>query len=257
MHLDEERVQRLLHGELPPPAESSARAHLDGCSDCRRLLAEAEREENELHALLRELDHPAPSVDADAIAAAVATTMERPQITARLQNRPLLWQAASMLVALGLVGAAYAVPGSPLPGWVAAVAEWIGDRPETQPPAPAPVQGPGSHDAGIAVAPGRNLVILFTSPQTEGQARVSLTDAAEIVVRAPIGAATFTSDAEQLVIDNRGSATFEIGIPRAAPRVEIRVAGVRVFLKEGPRVTTEESANGPTPYIVPLTHSRS
>lgn len=218
MHLDEEQVQRLLHRELAPPLETAVREHLAECIECRGRVAQAEREEDEVHALLRHLDHPAPRVDPHAVAA-------------RARARGVRWVrwAAGIVVALGLAGAAYAAPGSPLPAWVEAVVRWVEGG-------SAEVPDPGV--AGIAVAPGRELVILFTSAQPEGQAEVSLTDGAEVVVRAPIGAATFTSDVDRLVIDNQGSpATFEIQIPRTAPRVEIRVAGDRIFLKEGSRVT--------------------
>ena len=64
-----------------------------------------------------------------------------------------------------------------------------------------------------------------------------MADGGEVVVRAPIGAATFSSSVDRLVIDNQGApATYEVQIPRAAPRVEIRVNGVRIFLKDGPRI---------------------
>jgi hypothetical protein len=42
-------------------------------------------------------------------------------------------------------------------------------------------------------------------------------------------------------------------VPRGAPRVEIRVEGTRVFLKEGERVTAVGSAASPGPYLLPLT----
>jgi hypothetical protein len=247
MHLDEEQIQRLLHGELAPAADTSARQHLAECADCRRRIAEAEREEDEVYALLRQVDHPPPPVDADAIAA-------------RARTRNFGWgrRAAGILVALGLAGAAYAAPGSPLPAWVEAVKEWIGDRPDSSPSAPAPVQAPEPRVAGIAVDPGQNLLILFTSPHAEGQAQVWLTDGTEVVVRAPIGAAIFSSDVDRLVIENHGSpASFEIGIPRSAPRVEIRVGGNRIFLKEGSRVRTEKSTDAQGLYLLPLMPSRS
>jgi hypothetical protein len=136
--------------------------------------------------------------------------------------------AAVVLLALGVAGVAYAAPGSPLRQWAHAVAVWLrGETPQ-----------PEASGAGIAVAPGQNLIILFTSTQREGSARVSLTDRADVVVRAPVGAATFSLEADRLVIDNKHSrASFEIQIPRAARRVEIRVAGARRFLKDGPAVT--------------------
>lgn len=245
-HLDEEQVQRLLHGELLPPAETAARAHLTACADCRQRLTQAEREEGEIDALLRHLDHPPPAIEAGAVAA-------------RARAREFGWSrwAAGLLLTLGMAGAAYAAPGSPLPGWVAAVAEWMGGGPARSPsapaPAPAPPPPPSTGFAGIAVAPGRALLILFTSPQAEGRALVSLTDGGEVVVRALSGTATFTSDEDRLVIDDRDSAaSFEIEIPRAAPWIEIRVGRVRIFLKDGPRVTTRQSPDTLGRYLLPL-----
>lgn len=227
MHLDEEQIRRLVHGELAPPMEASARAHLTGCAGCRGRVAVARRAEDEVHALLRHLDHAPPRIDAHAV-------------VARASAHRFGWTrwAAGIVLALGVAGAAYAAPGSPLPAWVQAVAQWMGGGPAQSP-------DPEGGVAGIAVAPGRELLILFTSFQTEGQAQVSLTDGVEVVVRASSGAAVFTSGVDRLVIDNGGStATFGIEIPRAAPRVEIRVGDARVFLKEGSRVRG--------PYVIPL-----
>lgn len=226
MHLDEDQVERLLHRELGRSADASVREHLAVCPDCRRRVVQAEQEEEEVYALLRHVDHPAPGIDARAVVARGTHAVGW-----------VRW-AASVLLALGVAAAAYAAPGSPLPAWVKAVAGWIGSRPRARPP--------DRGAAGIAVAPGRNLVIHFTSFQAAGQAKVTLTDDAEVLVRAPSGAATFTSDVDRLVIDNRGSsASFEIHIPRTATRVEIWVNHARLFLKDGPHVTG--------PSLVPLT----
>jgi hypothetical protein len=89
-----------------------------------------------------------------------------------------------------------------------------------------------------------------------GLARVRLTDSAHVVVRAANGAATFSSDADRLVIDNRGGVgTFEIQIPRSAPRVEVLVNGARRYLKEGDRVTVNEPAEEPGVYAIPLSRA--
>ena len=110
--------------------------------------------------------------------------------------------------------------------------------------------------AGVAFAPGQRFVIVFTSSETEGEAHVRLTDGLELVVRAPSGAATFSSDADRLVIDNRrGTATFEIQIPRTAPRVEILVDGMRRFVKDGDRITANEPG-APGLYVIPLSAER-
>jgi hypothetical protein len=191
--------------------------------------------------LLVQLDDPVPRLDANVVAARAQASQPR-------ESRALQW-AAGFVVALVIAGAgyaAYATPGSPVRAWVTSLASRFGGHRADAPEADRSA-------AGISVAPGRELVIVFASPQPEGGVRVSLVDGAEVAVHAPIGAATFTSDAERLVIDNHGAlATFEIEIPRAAPRVEIRVSGRRVFLKDGPRVTTSASTDSVAPYWLPL-----
>lgn len=236
MHLDEDQVQRLLHGELSPPAERSAREHIAGCDDCRRRLSAAEREENEVHALLRVVDYAPPEIRAETITARAQAA--DPAARARDAAWPRL--AAGFLLVVGIAGVAYAVPGSPVRAWVHEIVQRMGVRPEPS----GASRGPGGSPAvsGIAVLPERRLLILFKSDQAEGGARVSLTDDPEVRVEAPVGAATFASGADRLLIDNEGSsATFEIRIPRSATWVEIRVGGDRVFLKDGSRVTTTGS----------------
>ena len=231
MHLDEEHIQRFLHGELAQSRESTARAHLATCAVCRARLHAAERDENQVHTLLRHLDHPMPNVDAG-------------ELALRAGRRAPSWQrwAASIALAVGLGGAAYAIPGSPLPGWIDSVVGRVAQRaPRQSPPATdaevQPGRGPEPAIAGIAVAPGPDVRITFTSPH--GRSRVSLGGGSEIVVRAPAGAATFTSHVDRIVVHNVDpSATIEIEIPRDASRVEISLGSETLFLKEGPRITT-------------------
>jgi anti-sigma factor RsiW len=246
MHLDEEQLRRLLDGELSRPAETAAREHLASCEKCRAGLAEAENADAELRALLREVDHPPPKVDVLSL-------------VRRAEAHDVRWPrwAAAILVALGLASAAYAMPGSPLPAVARAIAAWLKGGRTGPPEAPALVAAPTADVAGIAITPGRQLVILFTTVQDVGQAEISLTGDSQVVVRAPSGAATFTTEEDRLLIDNRGStATFQVQVPQAAPRVEIRVAGDRRFLKEGARVTTENATEAGGLYSLPLTPSQ-
>ena len=252
MHLDEEQVQRLLDGELEPQAEATVREHLAGCAECRERVARSQLEDQEVQALLRHLDHPLPRLDAQRIA-----------WKARARDTRWVQLAAGIALALGFGAASYAIPGSPVPAWVEAAVKWVGvrsGRSHSKPvpsraPEPLPAWAPDSTVAGIAVAPGRDLAISFTS--TRGQARVSLGDGAEVVVRAPAGAAVFASHVDRLVIDNAASTTtFDIEIPRAAPRIEILVNNERVFLKEGSRITTREPVESGGSYLLPLTSSR-
>jgi len=215
MHIDEEQVQRLLHGELPPADEAGIRRHLAECGECEGLVARARHDESEVYALLRRVDHPAPKV-------AVETMRRRPT--------PWLRWAATIVLALGVAGAAYAIPGSPLKRWVHKVTH-------REPALPVV---PDSALAGIAVPPGLDLAVLFTRPEAIGRIEVLLTDGAEVEVRAVTGAGVFSAGTDRLVVGPRDSAaTFEVRIPRAAPRVQILLGDTRVMLKEGSRVVTE------------------
>lgn len=241
MHLDEELLQRLMHGESAGIAGHSLREHVAACPECRERLLEARRDEEDVHALLGLLDHPPPPVRAESVVAMARRAGE---------NAWGRW-AAGVLLVLTAAGAAYAAPGSPLRDWARLAVEWTRGGPKSAAPAPEARKAPEL--AGLAIAPGRVLTILFESVQPDAQVRVSLGDWAEVRVRAPIGAATFTSDAERLVIDNgRRPATYEIEIPRDAPRVEIQVAGDRIFLKDGARIVAEGADGAEEPYLLRL-----
>ena len=247
-HPDEEQIQRLVDGELSSHAEQSVREHLTTCPECRRRVAEAERDAEDVKALLHALDHPAPPIRAEEVAASAA----------RQRDSAWMRQAAAVLLAAGIAGAAYAVPGSPVRTWVGAVAEWMGARQEGPSSKVPPTGQAPERISGIAVSPGQKLLISFTHWQPDGEVRVSLSDGADVVVRAPAGAATFSSSADQLVIDNGGAAgpgsaaDFEVQIPRAAPWVEILVDGKRIFLKYGPRVTAAVHVGAGGGYTLPL-----
>jgi hypothetical protein len=223
MHIDDERIQRLLHGELPRAEETAVRRHVAECGDCGGRFAQAQRDETEVFALLRHVDHPAPDVDPATIAAEAG-----PRAT------PWLRWAAAIALALGMAGAAYAIPGSPLRGWVNQLTH-------RSPPAR---QVPDSSVAGIAVAPGLDLVVLFKRPEAIEEIAVLLTDGAEVEVRAITGTAMFSAGTDRLVVDTRDShASFEVRIPRTAPRVQLVLSHTRIVLKEGSRIVTEPSAH--------------
>jgi hypothetical protein len=242
MHLDDERIQRLLANELDPRAREQVEAHARACFGCSELLANAEQDRREVNALLQLVDHPRPTIEPGEIAA-----------VARRQRPGWGRLAAGVLVALVMAGAAYALPGSPFRRWAQAVSAWVRSEPNRQTARPAPVQAPEPAPAGVAVAPGRSLLLQFMNVEAQGQARITLTDGADVVVRAPAGAASFTSDVDRLLIDNRNTAaTFEIQIPRGAARVEIRVATRQIFLKLGSRITAEGSLDPEGSYRIPL-----
>ncbi|MBA3317098.1 MAG: zf-HC2 domain-containing protein, partial [Gemmatimonadales bacterium] len=150
MHLDDERLQRLLHGELEPGADRLVRQHLAGCDACRVLVDAARADEARIFGLLREVDHPLRVADPRAMLAG----RDVPRVGWER------WAAGFLLVALA-GGVAYAAPGSPLPGVLATLVERVApDRPA---PGGQPSEAEGRPSgAGIAVAPGKKLTIRFT-----------------------------------------------------------------------------------------------
>jgi len=255
MHLDVEQVERWVDGELDPQAAATLGEHLAGCAACRSQVAEARTEKQALQDLLHHLDHAPRYVDARSV-------LRRARVR---DTFPLRW-AAGVALALGLGGAAYAIPGSPFPGWIHAAAVWVAAQGGRSRPAPVrppaiepqvapPSAPPDTNVAGVAVAPGRDLVIAFTTPR--GAVRVSWIDGPDVLVRAPSGAATYDARVDRLVVDNTGTpATFEIQIPRSAPHVVIRVGERTLFLKEGNRITPPEQVAPGGASELPLSPSR-
>ncbi len=236
MHLDDERLQRLLSGELEPGVEASIRGHLATCGPCRDQMTTARREAAEVSRLLGFLDHPAPRLEPEDVMHASAGVLG--------------WgrRAALVFLGLGLAGVAYAAPGSPVPGWIRSIA--TPERPaptRVAPIAPRPAETGDPGVSGIAVSPGDRLAILLPSPPAGASAYVSLSDTADIVVRVVSGTASFRSGIDRLLVETDDStAVFRILVPRTASRVEIRAGGSRLFLQQGPRVTAsaEPSADG-------------
>jgi hypothetical protein len=245
MHLDEEQLQRLLHGEALATG-SVARDHVARCEECRFRLTEAEREERWVLERLSGVDHAPPRVAIEAI----------------MQQKQGRWQggwgnagwarlAAGLLLALAAVGVAYAAPGSPVRGVLQRIVEWVGgSKPSIR---AAPSAARAGSQAGIAVAPGDRFTLAFPIDQSGGTATVSLTNGADVVVRARGGTTTFTSEVDHLSIEHSGApGYFEILIPRSAPWVEIRVGGRRSFITEASRVETEYPGDAEGRYVLPL-----
>jgi hypothetical protein len=227
MHLDPEQLERALHGELRPDDEL-VREHLAECQECRLRVNEAEQDEAWIMEQLRRLDHRRPSPPIRMSSGAPRRTgWSRPQ---RL--------AAGLALTVAAAGAAYAVPGSPLPRavhHVVSLLQWT-NHPE---PAPSPpVSATSRSQSGIAVAPGNHFAIVFSGGVPAGSANLSLTQGEEVVVRSLDGA-NFHSDVDRLLVESKTpGAKFEVEIPRSAPSVEIRVGGRVVFRKDSSRIVT-------------------
>jgi hypothetical protein len=239
MHLDQEQIERLLHGELTAPMQNALHEHMTRCAACRSRVVQAEQEQAQLNDLLRHLDHSLAPPDAAAMVATARTASARlPAPDATSAQTWTRW-AAGLALTVGIAGAVYAAPG-----WLAR----LNARNNTpDPPAAAPPVEPQQDAGGLIVTPGIRLSIQFEHEQLEGSALVALTDGRDVVVRVLEGSASFESDEHRLSISNRGSqARFEILLPRTAPWLEIRAGARRLFLKEGARIDA----------LAPLDHGR-
>jgi hypothetical protein len=241
MHLDDERVQRLLHGELEPAGERLARQHLAACDDCRALVDVARAEEHRIFGLLQAVDHPLPDVDPREILPAGRSPRTR-------------WErwAAGLLLVVAAGGAAYAAPGSPLPAALDRLVAMLAPT-QSRTGTDATATDTAPLGAGIAVTPADRLTIRFVVEGDSAFATLSLTDGEEAVVRAVQGAATFSSDVDRLSVRSAGPARFEILIPRSAPWVEVLAGDTPVFRKRAAEVVTEIEPGADGRYSLPLT----
>lgn len=236
MHLDEETLQRLLHGELAGPGESRARSHLASCRECVRRLEEAAREEDRIFGLLEELDHALPATGPESILPAGPA--------------PERWRsriAAGIAFLLVVGGIAVAVPGSPVREWVRGALR--GDQP------PASVEaGPTGEEsvAGVSVDPGESIEVAFEESQERGRILVRLVRAPELQVRIHGPSPGIRVHPDRIVVANAGSAaSYEILVPESAPRMRVRV-GPRVLLEKAGgevRAPTPRSEEG---WVLPL-----
>ena len=238
MHLDDERIQRLLHGELGG-AETETRLHLAQCDACRDLLEEARADEARIFGLLARVDHQLPAV-------APRVVFVRRKSAAGQWGR----RAAAILVGAAIAGVAYAAPGSPVPRILERLIRQ-GTDVEGRAPAPEPGgQPPGG--GGIAVEPTDGLVIELAAAGKDAVATVALSDGAEVEVRAVQGTATFSSDPGRLSVLSSGGARLEILIPRSAASVEVRIGAVPVFRKLAGGAVSALPRDSTGRYRIPL-----
>ena len=227
MHLDPEQLERTLHGELRPD-DGLVREHLAECQECRLRVSEAEQDEAWIMEQLRRLDHRRPSPPVR-----ISTGAPRRAGWSRPQRL-----AAGLALTVAAAGAAYALPGSPLPRAVHHVVSLLQGTIRPAPAALPPVSTTSRSQSGIAVAPGNHFAIVFSGAVPAGSAILSLTHGEEVLVRSLDGA-NFHSDVDRLLVESKTpGAAFEVEIPRSAPSVEIRVGERVVFRKESSRIVT-------------------
>jgi hypothetical protein len=238
MHLDDERIQRLLHDELGSSG-AETRLHLESCAACRELIAGARADEAHIFGLLSLVDHPVAALD------------PRTLLTRRETSDPG-WgrRAAVVIFGAAIAGAAYALPGSPLP---AVLDRLFGSGGGGRPGLPVTGTEPDSaQSAGIAVAAEDGLVIRLLTGGADAAAVVELTGDKQVVVRVLEGSATFTSDPGRLTVRSDEPVRLEIRIPRAADSVEVLAGPRSVFRMRDGGPVSETPPDSAGRFVIPL-----
>lgn len=218
MHLDDESLERLLHGELDPDREASVRSHLATCPLCEARLKESRALESRLFGLLGKLDHDAPEIDWDAVRHAPTS---RRNAGSRI--------AASIAFLLLAGGILYALPESPVRGWIDRL---LG---EDAPEAPAPGDRFGSErDAavsGLSVRPAGAFEIVFEASQASGTIRLKLVRTPDLEIRVLGSPVQLESGPDRVTVSNASSrSSYEILVPESASSIRVRVGDEDVFV---------------------------
>jgi hypothetical protein len=247
-------LRALLDDELDRGEAERIRQHLSGCSSCRARRDELRGAEETVR---RALAGTGPTVDLESARRSVERRLEEaePRKASRGPRPALARAAAVALVLLG--GAAMAVPGSPVRGWLGGLFDSSAapDPPAVTAPDPAP--GTGGDQAGsaeIRLAPASGSVVVELVDAEPGtRVLVVRVDRESGGVTAGTGARFRTAAGRTVVTGASGEVRVEIPRSAAAARV---IANGRVLLrKEGtdtdyPSVEPESSGAG-TLFIVP------
>ena len=211
MHLDAETLERVLHGELDAERNAAAREHLSGCPACEAALEESRLRERRVFGLFEALDHEAPSLDWEAI--------EAPEGGG--SGRLLVAASIAFVLAAGIL---YALPDSPLRGWI--------DRAGSGAPAPEAEPGGARSISGLSILPAAPFEILFAGGQESGVIRLELADTPELEIRILGDPVDLESRPDRVTVANLGSrSSYAIRLPEAGPPITVRVGDFAVFVK--------------------------
>jgi hypothetical protein len=242
LHLDDESIERLLHGELGPDREASARSHLATCPPCEARLKESRALESRLFGLLGNLDHEAPEIDWDAV-------LRFPTPRRKTHTRI----AASIAFLLLAGGILYALPESPVPGWI----DRLLGRDALETPAPGERFRSERDTAvsGLTVRPAGDFEIVFEASQASGTIRLRFLRTPNLEFRVVGSPVELESGPDRLTVSNaRSRSSYEILVPESSS-IRVRVAGEDVFVTRGVEV---QEGGLPDPagfYVLDLSRS--
>ena len=232
MHPPDGDLRALLDGELGDAPRQNVVRHTASCATCYSRLLELERDVETTYELLGLLTPPPSALTLTEVARHAAPGPRRGSLIA----------ATITLVILASAGAVAAAPF--IRSFVSRV---FHSRPSSVPQQSGGAPG----QTAIALAPAAVTDIRFAVAQPDGALRVSLTDSTELVIRSST-AVSYRVFPGGLAVENGGTPSFDILLPRSAPRVNIVVAGHVVLEKVGPRVLAAVAPDGAGRYLLPV-----
>ena len=239
MHLDDESLERLLHGELDPGPEATVRSHLASCPSCEARLEESRALESRLFGLLGTLDHEAPEIDWNS---ALHPTSTRARAGSRI--------AASIAFLLLAGGILYALPDSPVRGWI--------DRLRGMDATEAPTPGGSRSEietpvSGLSLRPAGAFEIDFEDSQAIGAIRLRLVRTPEVEIRVLGSPVQLESGPDRLSVSNANSqSSYEILVPESAASIRLRVDGKELFLSQRGEVQSAGLLDSTGFYVLDL-----
>lgn len=237
MHLDAEKIERLLANETSPEEKRVWRDHLASCADCASLQEEAERDDREIAGQLGLLDHAIPDTDVRRLR--------------RRATRPALRRtlAAAALAFLIVAAAASAMPGSPVRSWLSRVFAGTEDSSRHAPTAEG--VGAAIQPSGVSVRPSRSFELVFDAVQDSGVLRITLSDEPEVSVRSEGSGVGYSVEPSRVRVLNSGSrASYRVVLPEDATSITIRVGDVPVLVKRGATIETSALRDVTGDYLV-------
>ncbi len=239
MHLSDGSLFALLDGELPPDSAAAVLSHLRECPACQQQREALERDRREVAELVGQLDNAPPPVTVEMVMA-----------------RALRFGARRGLLAAGLatllIGGAAVVFATAIPRqWLARVFHPHAAS-RVQQPSRAPTLPTRS---GIALVPGRTLILAFRVEQSSGSVRISLVTDSLVTVLALGDTVDYTvgTDAVTIGNDGRTTANYEIRVPLTLAHLRVRVGDREIFAKNDSVVVSPVPRDGATgEYVIPI-----
>ena len=204
--------------------------------------------DEELSALFRSIDHPAPALRAERVMA-----LSR----ARRVRRSTFLAAATVLLAASVATAA--VPGSPVRALIDRVLAPRAARVR----AGAPPRAQAADDAvarGIAFVPEHGARVAFASAQPMGSLRVRLTSGASLRITQTSADrdAQFALTPDGVSVSNAGStASYEILIPASIAEAHIHIGGKSVYSKTGAELSCDGTLDPERSCLISMQRTES